>query len=81
LPSKPRRGLSSASATRWNAIVVPGQSFVHERVVGGQQVQRRPILADDAAEEELDLAAEGQRQRVAVVGEEERVGHDVGQPP
>ena len=37
--------------------VVPGEPFVDERVIRGQQIQDAAILVDDAVEQELDLAA------------------------
>ena len=37
--------------------VVPGQAVVDKRVVGSQQLQRRPIFADQMLEEQLGLCA------------------------
>ena len=62
-------------------VVVRRQPLVHERVVGVEQIDERPILAHDAVEEELGFPLERPRQRVAVVRVEERVRHDVDQPP
>ena len=49
--------------------VVARQPFVDERVVGAQQVERAAILAHDALEEQLGLAAERLTQRVVEVRE------------
>ena len=49
--------------------VVPGQPLVDERVVGGQQLEHRPILAHDAVEEHLGLAPERLPQVVVEVRE------------
>jgi hypothetical protein len=38
-----------------------GQPFVHERVVGRQQVRDVPVLANDAVEQQLGLAAKRYR--------------------
>ena len=75
-----QRHAAEVDALHVRDAVVLRQPLVDERVVGGQQVDGRPVFADDAVEEQLHLALEGQRQRVAVVGKEERIGHDVGQP-
>ena len=67
LPSSPRRASpASVDAAELAAVdvrqaVVPRQPLVHERVVGGHQVQHVAILAHDAGEEELGLAPEARR--------------------
>ena len=52
------------------------QPLVDERVVGAQQVERAAILAHDALEEELGLAAERLPQRVVEVREDALHRHD-----
>ena len=59
--------------------VVPGQPLVQERVVGGDQVEGAAVLAQDALEEQLRLAAEGPAQGLVEVGEDDEVGRDRGQ--
>ena len=50
--------------------VVPRESIVDERVVGVEQVEDAAVLAHDALEEQLRLAAERLPQPVVEVGEE-----------
>ena len=38
--------------------VVPGQAFVHERVIGCQQIDDAAVLAHDAVEEQLGFPLE-----------------------
>ena len=52
--------------------VVPRQPLVHERVVGAQQVEHAAVLADDALEQQLGLAAERLPQVVVEVRETRR---------
>ena len=59
--------------------VVPGQALVQERVVGGDEVEGAAVLAHDALEEELGLAAQGPAQGLVEVGEDDEVGRDRGQ--
>src|SRR5687768_16766313 len=58
--------------------VVTRQPLVNERVVGIEQLDDRPILTDDGAEEHLGFAAERLAQ---VVVEARRLGLDVSQLP
>ena len=50
--------------------VVRGQTFVDERVVGTQQIERAAILAHDALEEELGLTTERLPEGVVKIGED-----------
>ena len=74
-PSSPRRLLSGpGDAPEVAALDVPdpvmdGQPLVQERVVGAQQIERAAILADDAFEEQLRLAAERLAQAVVEIRE------------
>ncbi len=53
-----------------------GEPLVHERVVGGQEIQRAVILAHDAVEEQLGFVAQALAQRVVEIGEQHfRWGH------
>ena len=54
-----------------------GHALVDERVVGRQQFEHAAILAHQAFEEELGLAAERLAKRVVVIGVKERVGQDL----
>ncbi len=47
--------------------VMPGEPFVDERVIRGQQIQDAAILVDDAVEQELDLAAKRDPQVVVEI--------------
>ncbi len=84
-PSRPRRVSSGyddlaerRSADAANAVV-PRQALVDERVVGGQQFQRRSILAHEMLEEQLRLARHRVGERLVVVRERQRIGFDLGQ--
>jgi hypothetical protein len=52
---------------------VAGQPLVHERVVGRQQLEHAPVLADLAADEELGLALQRLAQVVVELGERVRI--------
>ena len=56
--------------------VVLREPFVDEGVVGAQQVEHAPILAQNAVEEELGFLAERLPQVVVEGGEEPHVGRD-----
>ncbi len=56
---------------------MPRQPLVDERVVGVEQIHQRPILTNDAVEEELGFLLKRERERVAVVRIQERIGNDV----
>ena len=62
-PNRPRR-CSPVYSTRPELrsrdaryAVVTGQPFVHEGVVGGEQVEEAPVLPNEAVEQQLGLAA------------------------
>src|SRR5665213_2879311 len=61
------RDFAEAAAFHMRDAVVLGEPFVEERVVGAQQVERAPVLADDALEEELGFRTERLPQRVVEV--------------
>jgi hypothetical protein len=51
-----------------------GQAFVEERVVGAQEIEDAPILAKNAFDEELGLAAERPPEVLVEVREQTHVG-------
>jgi hypothetical protein len=55
---------------------VAGEALVEERVVGAQQVEHVAIVANQAVEQQLGLAAERLAQVVVEVGELVRIGRD-----
>ena len=57
------------------------EPFVQERVVRPQQVERAPILADDAVDEELGLLAQGLPEVVVEIREDAHVGRNRIQIP
>src|SRR5262249_52342492 len=61
--------------------IVLRKPLVHERVVGGQQIDDVSVLADDAPKEQLGLASERLAKVVVEVGEKIRVGNDPAQVP
>ena len=71
--------LPELAAEHAGDVVVPGQSFVHERVVARQQLEHALVLAQDAAKEQLGFTAERLPQVVVEVGEQVRVRHDAAQ--
>ena len=65
---------SSVTRRNWSPrtfgnAVVQRQPLVDERVVGGQQVEHAAVLAQDAVDEQLDLAAERLAQAVVEIRE------------
>ena len=56
------------------------QSLVEEAVVGGEQFGDRPVLAQDAADEQLDLAPVGATQVFVEIREQRLVRIDVVEP-
>ena len=85
LPSRPRRASSvERDAAEMAAVdvrdaVVLREPLVHERVVGGQQVEHAAVFPDDALEEQLGLAAERLPQVVVEVRKLLRVRRLVAQ--
>ncbi len=61
--------------------VMTRQPLVEERVVRGQQLRQRPILAELAVDEELGLALEGLAQVLVEIGEEIGIGRRVADVP
>ena len=85
MPSRPRRALiSNGDAAEVGSIdvrnsVVLGQSLVHERVVGVQNVENIAVFANDAVEQQLGFALECLSQVVIEVRINQQVGFPVPQ--
>ena len=59
--------------------VVAGEPFVHERVIGGEQIPHGPVFADDVAEEEVGFAEHRRLELLVEVRVEPHVGIDLVQ--
>ncbi len=55
--------------------VVPGQSFVHKRVVGRQQIQHVAVFPHYALDEQLGLLTKRLPQVVVEIREDHAIGH------
>ena len=71
------RDLAELRPAHAGDAVVPRQPLVDERVVGGQQLEHRPIGAHEVVEEQLRLARHRLGERLVVVRERQRVGLDL----
>src|SRR5262245_43387002 len=58
---------------------MPRETFVHEGIVGQQQIENAPVFANDAFEEQLGLATKGLAKIVVKVREQVGVGLNVPQ--
>ena len=61
--------------------VVPGQPLVDEGVIGVEELEHAPVLAEDRLAEPLGLLEHGLAERLVEVGEQLRVGRDVLEAP
>ena len=67
---------AEAAAVDVRDPVVLGQPLVEERVVGPHEIERAPVLPQDAADEQFRLAAHGLPEVVVEVREQPLVGGD-----
>src|SRR6187549_3853603 len=75
------RDATEAIAPDIRNAVVQREPLVDERVVGGEQLENRAILSEDAVHEQFHFTAEGGAQAVVEVREDDRVRIDLFECP